>query len=63
MNEAPKEEPTYIKFKGLTLEEIEGCIKGNVNITDPNLRDGIIGAILDAEILLMEKNTDDAEYS
>jgi len=51
------EEPTHMNFQGLTLEEMESCIKGNVTITDPNLRDGVIASIIDAEHLLMEKNT------
>jgi len=57
----PEAEPTYIKFQGLTLEEIESCIKGNVTITDQNLRDGVIASIVDAEHLLLEKNTNGDE--
>lgn len=55
------EEPTHMNFQGLTLEEMESCIKGNVTITDPNLRDGVIASIIDAEHLLMEKNTNGGE--
>ena len=55
------EEPTHMNFKGLTLEEMESCIKGNLTITDPNLREGVIASIIDAEHLLMEKNTNGDE--
>lgn len=54
-------EPTHMNFKGLTLEEMESCIKGNLTITDPNLREGVIASIIDAEHLLMEKNTNGDE--
>ena len=57
----PEAEPPYINFQGLTLEEIESCIKSNVTITDPHLRDGVIASILDAEHLLLEKNTNGDE--
>lgn len=55
------EEPTHMNFQGLTLEEMESCIKGNLTITDPNLREGVIASIIDAEHLLMEKNTNGDE--
>lgn len=50
-------ETKYEKWVGLTLEEIDEAIAGNITITDPNLRDGVYGAIVDIELLLKEKNT------
>lgn len=43
-------------FVGLELSEIDEAINGNITITDSNLRDGVYAAILDAEIMLKEKN-------
>jgi hypothetical protein len=51
------DETKYEKWVGLTLEEIDAAIAGNITITDPNLRDGVYGAIVDIELLLKEKNT------
>lgn len=54
---AIEDETKYERFVGLTLEEIDEAIAGNITITDPNLRDGVYGAIVDIELLLKEKNT------
>lgn len=51
------DETKYEKWVGLDLEEIDAAIAGNITITDPNLRDGVYGAIVDLELLLKEKNT------
>jgi hypothetical protein len=51
------DETKYEKWVGLDLEEIDEAIAGNITITDPNLRDGVYGAIVDLELLLKEKNT------
>lgn len=50
-------ETKYEKWVGLTLEEIDEAIAGNITITNPNLRDGVYGAIVDLELLLKDKNT------
>ena len=42
--------------KELTSEQIEQCIKDNVTITDWHLRDGVIGAVMDAISLFAKKN-------
>lgn len=44
------------RFVGLKLSEIDEAINSNITITDSNLRDGVYAAILDAEIMLKEKN-------
>lgn len=54
---AIEDEAKYEKWVGLTLEEIDEAIAGNITITDPNLRDGVYGAIVDIELLLKDKNT------
>ncbi len=53
---AIQDEMKYEKWIGLDLEEIDDAIASNVRITDPNLRDGVYGAIVDIELLLKEKN-------
>ena len=42
--------------KELTPEQIEQCIKDNVQITDWHLRDGVIGAVMDAVALFATEN-------
>ena len=42
--------------KELTQEQIEQCIKDNVQITDWHLRDGVIGAVMDAVALFAKEN-------
>ena len=43
-------------FVGLDLQEMDEIINGNLTITDPNLRDGVYGVVLDTITTLMEKN-------
>jgi ArsR family metal-binding transcriptional regulator len=45
-----------MNVKELTLEQIEQCIKDNIKITDWHLRDGVIGAVMDAIALFAKKN-------
>jgi len=40
----------------LTPEQIEKCIADNVTITDWRLRDGVIGAVMDAVNLFAKEN-------
>lgn len=54
---AIQDETKWEKWIGLDLEEIDDAIASNVRITDPNLRDGVYGAIVDIELLLKEKNS------
>jgi hypothetical protein len=54
---AIQDEMKYERWIGLDLEEMDDAIASNVRITDPNLRDGVYGAIIDLELLLKEKNT------
>jgi hypothetical protein len=41
---------------GLTLEEIDAVIDGNMTITDSKLRDAVYAVVLDTMTTLMEKN-------
>jgi hypothetical protein len=41
---------------GLDLEEMDKIIDGNIKITDPRLRDGVYGVVLDTMTTLMERN-------
>jgi hypothetical protein len=41
---------------GLTLEEVEGIIKSNVTITDPNLYEAVYAVAVDIEHAVLEKN-------
>jgi uncharacterized Zn finger protein len=50
-------EPKEKEFVGLELAEMDAIIDGNVTITDPRLRDGVYGVVLDTMTTLMEKNT------
>ena len=45
------------EFVGLDLDEMDSIINGNITITDPRLRDGVYGVVLDTINTLMEKNT------
>jgi len=45
-----------IKVNELTPEQIETCIAANVTITDWRLRDGVIGAVMDAVALFAKEN-------
>jgi hypothetical protein len=46
---------------GLTLEEIEGIIKSNINITDQRLYEGVYAVATDIEIALKNKNSSAAK--
>lgn len=54
---AIENETKYERWVGLTLKEVDEAIAKNITITNPNLCDGVYGAIVDIEILLKEKNT------
>ena len=42
---------------GLTLEEMDAVIDGNMTITDSKLRDAVYAVVLDTMTTLMEKNS------
>ena len=50
-------EPKDKEFVGLDLDEMDAIIEGNIKITDPRLRDGVYGVVIDTMTTLMEKNT------
>ena len=48
---------TKREWIGLTLEEIDAVIDGNMTITDSKLRDAVYAVVLDTMTTLMEKNS------
>jgi hypothetical protein len=47
---------TKREWVGLTLEEIDAVIDGNMTITDSKLHDAVYAVVLDTMTTLMEKN-------
>jgi hypothetical protein len=47
---------TKREWVGLTLEEIDAVIDGNMTITDSKLHDAVYAVVLDTITTLMEKN-------
>lgn len=48
---------TKREWIGLTLEEMDAVIDGNMTITDSKLRDAVYAVVLDTMTTLMEKNS------
>lgn len=43
-------------WTGLEFYEIDDIIKSNITVTDTNLYEAIFSVVIDAEVLLMDKN-------
>ena len=54
---AVKATVTKREWIGLTLEEMDAVIDGNMTITDSKLRDAVYAVVLDTMTTLMEKNS------
>ena len=54
---AVKATVTKREWVGLTLEEMDAVIDGNMTITDSKLRDAVYAVVLDTMTTLMEKNS------
>lgn len=45
------------EFIELEMAEMDAIIDSNITITDPRLRDGVYGVVIDTMMALREKNT------